>query len=871
MSKRPKSRGDCRPAPNDPRYNRAVIPHALLERDDALSRLRRALNSALAGSGRLVLLSGEAGIGKTTLVERFVTQDGAGLPVRWGACEPFLTPRPFGPIHDIATGIEELARALYDSADHDAVVRAWRGVLRTPGIIVIEDLHWADEASLDLLRRMEPEYATQPALVILTTRDDPHASRPGVAAFLEHASGWSIVEPIRLEPLTVAAVRQMAGDDAVDVVALHRETGGNPFFVTEVLATPDRRLPPSVRDAVWARTAALSEASRSVIEAAAILGGRSERWQLEALTDQVETGLAQAVAAGILLTETGSCAFRHDLTREAVLDSIPVTRAIALHRRALQVLETRTGSEQDWTRLAHHAVGAGEPEAIWTYAGAAGRQASWARAHNAAVAWFERALEHAVGRPPAEAAEFFDAYAQELDTIDRRVDCIAARERAAALWESCGNAARAGESLAFLATMLQVVGRMPEALAANARALAALEPLGPSENLLSVYNAQAWLYLGSDRSEAGAELAARAIEMAETIGAHSDIPRLTEIAGLCELYSNHAHGIAQLERSLAASLEQGKMTRAGNTYANLGSIYVDFHQFDRGEAVQSLGLEFARQHELGSIYAFMEGWQAVLEVHRGRWAAADDTIAAALQRTAPSPGRGPALLALGRLRTRRGAGDPIEPLQEALTLLQRQGFRQREGLIRAALAEAAWQAGDRAQVLAQVEAGLPLALRYRQPWYVGELGYWAARAGQPVALPDWTAPAYGLQIAGRWQDAAHQWDILGCPFEKARALAMGDREARLAALAVFEALGARPAADALSADRPTPTAAPQIAGLTPRQSLVLALLAEGLTNAEIASRLRLSVKTVDHHVAAILARLDVHTRDEAVRLTRAAR
>lgn len=871
MAKRPKSLGSCRRGPSNPRYNRAVIPQTLLERDDALDRMRQALNSALAGRGRLVLLSGEAGIGKTTLVERFLAEHGQGVPTRWGACEPFMTPRPFGPIHDLAVGIDPLARALDNAADHDGVHKAWHDALSTAGIVVIEDLHWADEASLDLLRTLHPGLAAQPTLVVLTARDDPLSSRPGVAAFWDQATGWPIAEHIRLEPLTVAAVRQLVGDGDVDIVALHRETGGNPFFVTEVLATPDRRLPATVRDAVWARTATLSAESRSAIEAAAIVGGRSEGWLLAAMVDDVEAGLAQGVAAGILTPEPGGLAFRHDLMRQALQDAIPLTRAVGLHSRALRALQTRAETREDWTRLAHHAVGAGEPDAIWTFAGAAGRQASLARAHNAAVAWFECALEHAAGRPAAEAAALYDAYAQELDTINRRGDCLVARERAAALWESCGNAARAGESLAFLATMLQVVGRMPDALAANARALAALEPLGPSEDLLSVYNAQAWLYLGSDRSEAGAELAARAIAMADAIGAHSDIPRLTEIAGLCELYSNYAQGIALLERSLRAALEQGHMTRAGNTYANLGSIFVDFHQFDRAEAVQSLGLAFAQQHELGSIYAFMEGWQAVLDVHRGRWAAADETIAAALQRAEPSPGRGPALLALGRLRTRRGSGDPLEPLHESLTLLQRQGFRQREGMIRAALAEAAWQTGDMATVRAQVDAGLELALRYRQPWYVGELGYWAWRSGRPVDLPDWAAPAYVLEIAGRWQDAARHWEALGCPFEWARALAAGDRDARLAALTVFERLGAQPAADSLNAERPAPATAPLVAGLTPRQSLVLALLAEGLTNAEIAARLRLSVKTVDHHVAAILARLDVHTRDEAVRVTRAAR
>ncbi len=848
----------------------------LLERQSALDQLTAALADARNGHGRVVFVAGEAGIGKTSLVDRFVERYSSGMQLLWGACEPFLEPKPFGPLHDVALRIVDLQSALADARDLTRIEQAFLNGLRTPSLLVIEDLHWADEATLNILRRLGPELPTLPVLAVFTTRDDLVSVGPVVRAFLDRVATWPMYERVDLAPLSEHAVRQLVGDRAADAAAVHIRTGGNPFFVTEALASAQSTLPTSIRDAVQSRLAQLPVNAQAALEAAAVIGTRGERWLLLNLVGGDPTGLSLAQAAGFLIDAGDAVAFRHELVRQAVVASMPLSRTLALNNAAWQALDGRSDTDGDWTRRAHYAVAASDSDAIWQFARAAGRQAAWARAHHASVTWFERAIEQSTGRPPTEVASLFDSYAQELDTVDRRRDSVAARERAIDLWTVIGDQAALGESLARLSAMLQLVGRMPEAVAANARALAALEPLGPSPALISAYNTQAWMHLGSGTSEAGVAVAERAIDMAEELGALDDLPRLTEIAGLCELYRDSERAMALLDRSLSLSLEQGLMTRAGNTYANLGSIYIDFHQFDRADSLQAHGLAFSRSHELSSVHAFIEGWQAVLEVHLGRWTLADATISRALDRPAPSPGRGPALLALGRLRARRGSGDALTALGESLDILQGQGFRQREGLIRAALAEAAWQAGDIAGVLAQVDEGLPLALRFRQPWYVGELGYWAWRAGRPVDLPEWAAEPYVLQIAGRAVEAAERWAAMGCPYERARALAEGDPKDLATALALFESLGAGPALQALRGRSPavsldTYRARRPLPGLTARQSLIADLVSDGLTNNQIASYLGLSVKTVDHHVAAVFNRLDLPDRRALTDWVRAAR
>ncbi len=277
---------------------------------------------------------------------------------------------------------------------------------------------------------------------------------------------------------------------------------------------------------------------------------------------------------------------------------------------------------------------------------------------------------------------------------------------------------------------------------------------------------------------------------------------------------------------------------------------------------------------------FLLAWRAQLHLLQGRWQAAEADIAEVLERPATFiVSRGPALMALGRLRARRGEPGAEAALDESLEVMSMLGYRQREGVLRGARAEAAWLAGDPGRMLAEAQAVYERAVQQRQPWMTGELAFWRWRAGEAVEMPDWVARPYALQIAGDWQGAAAAWEDLGCPYEQARALGDGDPQARLQALQIFDQLGARPAATALrtqlAADgitdlprKPRKATRANPFGLTRRQGEILALLIENLTNAEIAARLHISPKTVDHHVSAVLAKLSVQSRREAAELAR---
>jgi DNA-binding CsgD family transcriptional regulator len=243
--------------------------------------------------------------------------------------------------------------------------------------------------------------------------------------------------------------------------------------------------------------------------------------------------------------------------------------------------------------------------------------------------------------------------------------------------------------------------------------------------------------------------------------------------------------------------------------------------------------------------------------------------------------RCPALLVLGQVRARRGDPGVQAALDEARDLALAAGFPRTGAMdsyvtIAAARAEWRWLQGNREASVTEAEVGFQLAQKHAYPWYIGDVAIWLWRGGALQEAPAHTFPAYALQISGDWQAAAEQWEQLGCPWEQALALLDGDETAQRKALAIFERLGATPAAE-ITRGRlraagvrglprgPRPATQANPAGLTPRQFEILLLLAEGLRNTEIAERLSTPTKTVEHHITAVLTKLNARSRAEAVR------
>ncbi len=849
----------------------------LLERDGLLAQLHAQWLDACAGPGRLVFVEGEAGIGKTCLLRAFAQSLQGEARLHWGACEAMLSPRPLGPLDDIALQTHGELKALQASGAqrHRLFVAFVELLAEQPSLTVLEDLHWADEATLDLLRYAGRRIAGTRSLLVASFRSDELVPAHPLRAVL---GDLATTGALRLAPqaLSLHAVRSLCGEQNLDAAQLHRQTGGNPFFVTEVLAAGEPGVPATVKDAVLARAARLSPSARAVLDAAAVAGPRVEPWLLQALTGAESAAIDECLATGVLRAGDAVFSFRHELARQAVLQAMPATRSMALHRLALQSLPPRHRPGGGAARLAHHANGAGDAQAVQRWAPVAAREAAAQGAHRQAAAHLAAALKHTGA--PGERAALLDEYALEAQMSGGLDEAIAARREAVCLWRAHGHTDSAAVSLARLANLLVLAARNAEGEAALREARALVAPDAATPAALVVRScAAAVRVLDRDCDEAIA-LATPVLAEAERTADTGSMAQCLMTIGIAQLNAGRIdQGIAQLERSLALAEASRNDRAVGQALANLGSGCGEGLMLDRAEAYLQRGIAFCAERDLDAPRLYQVAWLALVRMLQGRW---DDAAGAAFEvigeRRATTIARIMALIALGRLRARRGDPGVWAALDEARDLALGSGTLQRMAPMHAARAEAAWLEGRPQDAAREAAACLPLALAKQQAGFAAELLLWCRLDGVQSVIPAFCQQhPCALEAAGRWHDAAQAWRALGCPFETARARAGGDEGAQREALAAFESLGARPMAERVRRQLrsagvrglprgPRSSTQQHPAGLTSKEVAVLALLARGLRNKEIAQRLSRSARTIDHHLQAIFTKLGVSSRAEAV-------
>lgn len=854
----------------------------LLERDDHLAALSRHLDKSAVDGGRLVLVEGEAGIGKTSLLAQFRGLVPAGTRVLVGSCDPLSTPRPLGPLVDIAPRLgPDFAHlvAATPPAPRDRVFASLLAALQQTEdglVVMLDDLHWADDATRDALQFVGRRIASTRALVVGAYRSDEVGAQHPLRVVLGDLATSPDVHRLPLEALSIESVGELARGSGLDPVELHRRTNGNPFYVTEVIAGAPASIPATVRDAVLARAARLSADGRRTLEGAAVIGPAIEPALLSGVLDG-STAAEECLARGVLRTDGQRYFFRHEVARQAILEAIDPGVRLALHGRVLALLEAGPADARPLARLAHHAEGAGDHEAALRYAPAAAEEAADAGSHREAAAQYARAIRFAGGLPPAERATLLEHYAVEHASIDRLDLANSAWAEAISTWERVGDQRRWSRALAGHARSLIIAGRDPEAEAASRQALQVLgdNPEGPEA--VEALGVQAYLrMLGRDNEEA-IELGRRTIELGRDLPqAISSVTLAWNTVGAARiLLGDHEGGRADLEESLRLAQTHGFDRHVANAWSNLVSGLGEMYRFADTDVYYEAGHRFTTDRDLDSTRAYLEAWRALSLMHRGRWPEAEAiarAVIAAPTRAAIS--RTMALLALGRLQARRGDADAWGTLDEALAIAEPTGTLQRIGPVRAARAEAAWLDGDLDRCAAEASAAVELAVRHRHPWHVGELAWWLRGGGRP--LPDASAAAepWRLQLDGQPARAAAAWTQLECPYEAARCLLDADNVASVeTARAAFDHLDARPARARavrrlreLGAEtirrgaRPSTRSNP--AGLTARELEVLGLVVTGLRNQEIADRLVLSTRTVDHHVSAVLGKLGIDRRSD---------
>jgi DNA-binding CsgD family transcriptional regulator/tetratricopeptide (TPR) repeat protein len=850
----------------------------LLERDSFLGTLTEYAGEARQGDGRLVLVSGESGIGKTVLLEAFQSQlhDARWL---WGGCDDLATPRPLGPLFDIAPQAGgELAELCAQGAQRDKLFGAFAAEINSADILtvaVIEDVHWADEATIDLLGFLGRRLGRMRALVLVTFRDDELSDDHRLRVVLGDLATQRSTRRMGLPPLSAAAVRILIGQRGLDAEELRRVSGGNPFYVTEIVDAGWPSVPPTIREAVGARLARLGSRARQVLEAAAVIGARADRSLLAALVDDSAAATSDCLESRILVADGANLRFRHELVRMAVAQGVAPHRKSDLHARLLALLQERDGANP--AVLAHHAEGAADADAVLRHARQAATASAALGAHREAAAQYERAMRFAAGADTATLAELHEGLSGEYSLLDRWEEAEVELRTALTLRRELGNPLSVGEDLRLMTTVLWRLCRGDESEQSSIEAVRVLEsaPVGPE---------RAWTYanLGSctlarGRISDGLELLEQARAIGDELG-RPDVVSYALNARGCGLCMDGRDGMETITEALRIALEADLQELAGRAHTSLVEFAVAGQCFEAAERYFEAGTAYCDKRELGVFSLCMHGWRAYGLLLTGRWDEAAEICAAMLGRHGISPVNtlNP-LRVLGLINGRRDDDAAWELLDRAIVLAEGTAELAWIAPVRAARAELRWLAGENELAADEALAASEAAIGHVEPWALGSLAIWRTRLGISDRAVAGLPEPYALEIAGDTDGAAQAWEALGRSYDAGLVRLRSSDEATLRqALAAFDELGASAAAAAARrrmrqlgvqaiprGSRAVTKAAP--AGLTPREQQVLTLVVDGLADREISQRLYISERTVHHHVSAILSKIGVSSRTAAAR------
>lgn len=844
---------------------------SLLEREAPLGHLLDALAGLerRGAPGRCLLLHGEAGVGKTTLVRRL--RDAAVPGLRWlvGRCEPWLSPSPLGPLHDCLPQLPyALAHAVRGGAPLGEVIAALWDLLCDPRqrtVLVIDDAHWADGATLDLLRYIGRRIDGTRSALLLAYRDDELDPLHPLRALLGSLPA-AHTQRVPLAPLSRPAVEQWARQAGRDPAAVWRVSGGNPFFVAELLAGAPGELPATVRDAVLARAAALPAAARELLDWLCIEPAPLEPPLLQRLLPGAGPALRDGLRSGLLVEEAAGVRFRHELARQAVEAAIAPDQRRRLHAAMLDALDAVQAGA---ARRVHHAERAALPAAVLHWAPFAAAEAAQAGAHRQAAGLWGLALSHA---GPAARLALLEQRAHAWLLCNAHDEAIA--DRLAALDLAAADAEAAGRQRLWLARLHWMRdGSIAQALPWVQQALAGLEAAPPGRALAQATSTRAHLALVADDMAATREWGERAVALAQAVGDDQGLAHALNNVGTALARSGDLPGgLAALERSLALAGARGLHEDVARARLNLFLVLAAARRLDAGLAHADAGIAHCERHGLDVYTVRLLARRAYARLLAGRWDEAAADLAEIRLHHAPAPMEAATAAFVGTLlAVRRGEPGTRRALALAVASLRRHHVELWFTHSAAALAEAAWLDEDFTAARAAAAEPGPLD----DPWRDGELALWRWRAGDTAAPVPAPAPQ-ALERAGRAAEAAAAWAALGCPYEQALALLAGDQAGLQQAVALLEPLGAAPALR-LARRRlralgvrtlsrgPYGHARRDPHGLTAREREVATLLAQGLANREIAARLHRSERTVEHHVAAVLAKLGARDRQEAAR------
>ncbi|MEV4343969.1 AAA family ATPase, partial [Actinoplanes sp. NPDC049596] len=596
----------------------------LLERSGELAVLTGLLADCAAG-GRVAVISGEAGAGKSTLAAAFTEAAGPRAQTLWGSCDPLLTPRALGPLHDIARRLGGALRERITAGSRAEVFDLLLEALDRPPqaarpVVVLEDLHWADEATLDMVAFLGRRLALCRALLLITYREEEVGPGHRLRTVLSGLPP-GLVRRIGLPPLTPAAVDELALRAGRPAPEVYEVTGGNPLLVTEVLSAAETGVPPTVRDLILSRIATLSPAAREVAHLVSVVPSQNGFAvdRLDAIEECLDRGVLTARGRGV--------AFRHELLRRAVEESLSPGRRSALHAEILAGHAGRAGVEPAW--MVHHAHHAGDRAAVRHWAPIAARRAASLGAYRQAAAHYQQALP-LVTSSAQDRADLLEEYSLAAYHGGLAPEAIEARREALALRTGLGDEVRIGENLRWISRLSWWLGKPAEARDAGYRAVEVLEAQPPGPSLAAAYSNLSQLFMLGHDVERAIGWGVRATDLARRAGdLDTELHALVNI-GSARVLAGEVEGVAELRRAHELAVAAGFDDHAGRALVNLASFAVDAYDLTIAEQTFDRVIPFLTSRDLDGYVRHLLGHRARLHLARGDWEAARADAAEAL-------------------------------------------------------------------------------------------------------------------------------------------------------------------------------------------------------------------------------------------------
>lgn len=853
----------------------------LIERAEFLKSLHMSFNKVAGGEGHCVLIGGEAGVGKTTLVKSFCNEVKETVKLYRGTCDALFTPRPLAPIYDIVLQMrKDLWETIINDTDRATLFARLFNELESQSrisLIVIEDIHWADEATLDFIKFIVRRISHLRCLFLLTYRDNEIHQHHPLRNVLGHLPPDSFTR-IQLMPLSKQAVEKMAAAKGYKGEDVYSISGGNPFYVTEILASYSHGIPENIKDSILSVYNRLDDTTKKVWQILSIMPTGFELSYLKKIEPSYEETIQNCLELKIILLKTGIISFKHELYRRTIETSLSPLVRIALNKKILDLFCEDFDWKGEIERIVHHAKNANEVELVVKYAPLGATQAALMGSHIEAAKLYLTAIEYYQGNDQDLLIQLYESYAYECYLTNQIKDAIIYQEKALKIWNEKNDIEKTGNCMRFLSRLWWFDGNRKKAEDYASRAIGVLDKQLPSKAKAMALSTMSQLKMLADQPDECIYWGEKAIAMAKELGDEEILSHALNNVGDIRIKEppTMQKGLELLQESLQIALKNSYHEHAARAYTNMGSSCIAIRHFSIAKKFLDEGIHYCEERDLDSWTNYMLSEKARLLLEIGNWNEAL-AIAGPLIENEDQPPiiKIGALTTAAKIKMRRGDLEILPLLNEANAIAFETMELQRIIPALIALLEYEWITGRTVIEKKAIDQTINMIALMGNVYDNSEFVFWLYKARQQDVSLQKIFEGFHVSNEESAIKAAGLWKQLKCPYYQALTLFEGNETNKRMAISIIQKLEAAAIYEKMkllmrgSGIKSIPrglrkTTRSNPANLTERELDVLLLLKEGLQNKEIAARLYISAKTVDHHISAIFFKLDVSSRVKAV-------